>query len=236
MLGGAWGVAVASFEPFRREGAHQVAEMMAGPLDEQQCGALRRVGEDRGVRDPLALDGAAEVAAVPDPRDQVLLPGRVRIDLDRGVPLAGQQAREVTGGVADVPPAARVHAGAVPLRTRDQIDHGGLGAVRGQVPDAVVVSLEAALGEGGVRPRILLARGDGDDPRLPAVRQDDLRLSHGPGPRHRAGRRAGCGRTPRRAAGPPPPAGHIRPGPSSARGACGSGTRAPAAGFRARAW
>ncbi|KUL53185.1 hypothetical protein ADL30_20795 [Streptomyces sp. NRRL S-1521] len=38
-----------------------------------------------------------------------------------------------------------MHAGAVPFRARDQIDHGGLGAVRGQVPDAVVVSLEAAL-------------------------------------------------------------------------------------------
>ena len=34
--------------------------------------------------------GAAEFAAVPDPGDEVFLPGGVRVDLDRGVPLAGQ--------------------------------------------------------------------------------------------------------------------------------------------------
>ncbi|KUL53184.1 hypothetical protein [Streptomyces sp. NRRL S-1521] len=76
------GIAGAPFEALRPEGPHQIVELTAGAFDEQQRGALRRVGEDRSVGDPLALDGAAEFAAVPDPRDQVLLPGRVRIDLD----------------------------------------------------------------------------------------------------------------------------------------------------------
>ncbi len=196
----------------------------AGGLTDVLKGAQRRGSAHCGRR--------GRVRRCPRSRGPGLLPGGVRVDLDRSVPLAGQETREIAGGVADEPAAAHVHTGAVPLRALEQVDHGGLGGVRGHVPDAVVVPLEAARREGGVRPPVLLALCDGHDPGLPAVRQEDLRLSHGPGPR-RAGRPAGCARTPGRARGMPPPAGRIRPGPSSARptrGTCtGTGSRIPGA-------
>ncbi|CAK7282802.1 hypothetical protein SGPA1_20777 [Streptomyces misionensis JCM 4497] len=60
---GAWGLAVASFESFGREGAYQVVELTAGALDEQRvvpCIALHRLVERRGGPLPrmLAVSGA----------------------------------------------------------------------------------------------------------------------------------------------------------------------------------
>ncbi|MET9430006.1 hypothetical protein [Streptomyces sp. NPDC003036] len=134
-------------------------------LDQEQFRS-GTVAEDGSVRDPAVLHRLGQLTAVPQQGHPVLLPHGMGVDLDLRRPgsgeMGGQLARVVpevgarTRGQDDAVLSCGVGEGGHHLRHRLEI---------AQHVDALLVPLETFGDEQGrVRPRVLLADRDGDEP------------------------------------------------------------------------
>ncbi|MFF3372095.1 hypothetical protein ACFYXF_03955 [Streptomyces sp. NPDC002680] len=96
------------------------------------------------------------------------------VDLDLGGPLAGQQFGDSFGDVAEERTGAEGHGGAVMAGQEQQLRCGGPYIGAGRAVVAVGPLGESGLVQGGVRPLVLRAVGEGDQAGGAAVGERDL--------------------------------------------------------------